>query len=456
MSRTWLYQWAKTNKVMLFNTVSLIGTTVVTSGLGFVYWWLAAREFSLEAVGLASASISAMTLLGTFSVLGLGTLLIGELPRQRGKEASLISAALILVGGVAGGTGIVFAIIAPYLAHDFHVLGANIASIALFALGVSLTAITIVLDQALIGLLQGDLQLWRNTLFSSLKLLALFLVGLWLSRTMGLSIYATWVFGNAGSLVILAGVTLLRRKWSGRIRLPQKVLLRQLGLEAIKHHLLNLTLQAPDLILPILVTVLLSATTNAWFYVSWNIGGIANIITVAITTVLYATSAAHPALLPRKLRLTLSLAFLATTLANCVLLLGTKPILAIFGSTYAEHSAWSLRILSIEAFPFIIKSHYVAIRRIQGQVARAALPTIASAALELGASALGALLGGLVGLSVGWFIAMCIEAAFMSPTVYNALWPLNTSIHIDQLQQHSQYQDNNKIDMHVNEPSFKQ
>ena len=67
------------------NAGSLIGTTAVTSGLGFAFWWLAARMFSTEAVGLASAIISTMTLLGSASILGLGTLLIAELPKQRGK-----------------------------------------------------------------------------------------------------------------------------------------------------------------------------------------------------------------------------------------------------------------------------------------------------------------------------------------------------------------------------------
>src|SRR5438270_7077568 len=98
--RTSLFRWLKKNSVILVNAGSLIGTSVVTSALGFTYWWLAARQFPPRVVGLASASISAMTLLGTFGILGLGTLLIGELPRQKGKEASLISTALIVVGGV--------------------------------------------------------------------------------------------------------------------------------------------------------------------------------------------------------------------------------------------------------------------------------------------------------------------------------------------------------------------
>ena len=51
------------NSAIVENAASLVGTTIVTSGLGFVYWWLAARQFRPEAVGLAVAAIAPMTLL---------------------------------------------------------------------------------------------------------------------------------------------------------------------------------------------------------------------------------------------------------------------------------------------------------------------------------------------------------------------------------------------------------
>src|SRR5689334_19854196 len=120
-----LLQLAKANRVMLVNAGSLIGTSAVTTTLGFAYWWMAARRFPPATVGFSSAAISAMTLLGTICILGLGTLLIGELPRQLGKEASLISAALIVVGGVGGCVGIVFALIAPFVSAGFQPMRAS-------------------------------------------------------------------------------------------------------------------------------------------------------------------------------------------------------------------------------------------------------------------------------------------------------------------------------------------
>ncbi len=190
-----------------------------------------------------------MMLLGAICVLGLGTLLIGELPRQPGKEASLISTALLLVGLVGGLAGILFALIAPFVSVDFLPLRATLGSILIFAAGVSFTSITIVLDQALIGLLRGELQFWRNTLFAASKLAALFAIGLALHSSLffrgGVAIYATWAVGNAISLLPLAVLVLIKKRSSLKHIMPDWGLLRKLGFSALQHHMLNLIQQVP-------------------------------------------------------------------------------------------------------------------------------------------------------------------------------------------------------------------
>ena len=442
---TLLFQWIKTNSVMLVNAGSLIGTTAVTSVLGFVYWWVAARWFPPGAVGLGSATISAMTLLGTVCMLGLGTLLTGELPRRPGKEGPLISVALIVAGGAGACAGVVFALVASFLATDFQVLRSSVEDILLFAAGVSLAAITLVLDQALIGLLRGDLQLWRNTFFALAKLAALFVVSLWLSYRVGLTIYTTWIGSNALSLAVLTGYVILKKGWSRRTFLPQWGLLLKLGPAALQHHILNLILQLSPLVLPVLVTILLSATVNAWFYVSDMLANFIFGVSYALTTVLYAMSSANPAILAHKARLTLGLGVVTGILANCVFEFATRQILGVFGPIYAEQAAWCLRILALGVFPYMLKSHYVAICRVQGRILHALLPMAAGTLIELGAAALGARLGGLSGLSIGWVAAEYVEAVFMSRTVFKAVWPREISTNINRLLPYPLQHDSRRI-----------
>lgn len=416
-----LGRWMKANSVILVNAGALAGTTACTSVLGFVYWWLAAREFSPDAVGTASALVSAMMLLGNCCMLGMGTLLITELPRQPTKAPSLISTALLAVGGAGGCVGVAFALVAGYLSVGFQPLSASAIDIAIFAAGVTLSSVTLVLDQALVGLLLGSLQLGRNVLFAVAKLAILFVAGLVLLHASGITIYTTWAAGSAFSLLALAAYTLFKRGALAKDYLPQWRVLRKLSAPALLHHLLNLALQGPMFILPMLVTVLLSVRMNAWFYVSWMLASFIFTISFALTTVLHATNSAQHTTVARKVRLTMGLAFLISLSANCLLQSGAKYILGLFGGSYAEQAVWTLRILALSAFPLIIRNHYLSICRIQDHITRALRIMLPGAFLELSAAAIGARLGGLSGLSLGWCIAICLEAMVMFPVVYKAL-----------------------------------
>lgn len=410
------------NRDLLVNASSMVGTTVITAGLGFIYWWLAARQFPQEAVGFASALISAMGLLGTLGVLGLGTLLIGELPRQPGRGGPLITTGVLVAGGLSGLLGLLFAVVAPALSPEFRGLAGGLAPAALFALGVALTALTLVLDQAVIGLLRGGLQFWRNTIFAVVKLAVLLLLGLWAASSGGMAIYNTWTLGN---LISLAALGLLAAAQGLRVRAhwPEWDVLRRLPGAALGHHALNLALQLPGLALPVVVTALLSAELNASFYMAWLSLHLVFAIPYTLTTVLYAVGVADRATFAHKLRLTLGMAVTLGVLSNIVLWLGADLIMGVFGPSYAEQAAWTLRIMGLAVFPLIIKDHYVAIRRVQEQIPRAAVLAMVGSALELGLAAVGASLAGLTGLSVGFVIAVAVEGLLTARTVYAAAVP---------------------------------
>ncbi|MBI4788608.1 MAG: hypothetical protein HY782_16370 [Chloroflexi bacterium] len=407
---------------IVVNAGSLVGTSLVTSTLGFLYWWLAARQFSPQAVGLAVAAISPMMLLANVGMLGLGTLLMGELPRSRGNAGPLVSTALVAAGGAGIALGVVFAIGAPLVAPGLP-LNDSIATVALFAVGVGLATVTLVLDQVLIGLFRGGVQLGRNTVFAIAKLAALAAAGLWLAGADGMTIFATWTFGNLVSLVAVAGLaygkTTLHR--------PQFGLLRHIGRRALVHHALNLALQAPSLALPIVVAVVLSAAATAYFYTTWMVASFVFIGPFALTLALYAAASADPTALTRKIRFTLGVGGAIGVAAILVVQFGADQMLALFGVEYASQGAVALRIISLGVLPLVVKDHYVAVRRIGDGLGQAALFVTAGAVAELALAALGAAVGGLGGLAVGWVAAVFIEAAFGARVVYRAAVPQTTA-----------------------------
>ncbi len=409
------------NRQILANASALMGTMIITSGVGALYWLIAARLFNAEAVGLAGTSVSTMTLLSTAGMLGLGTLLIGELPRRPGEEGALIATGLLVAGATGFVCSIGFAIIAPLVSPNLSALTGSLGKVVLFAFGVSVASIAMVLDQALIGLLKGGLQLWRNASFAVIKLVVLVAIALWLGGGDWGTIYWTWIIGNLLSLIGLLVLGTRRGIWPqlGRMR-PRWLLLRRFGRRALGHHFLNMALQLPGLALPILVTSLLSATASAYYYVASIVSGPFFYGTLALVTALYAVGSRSPAALAQRMRFTLGIALAAAIAANLVLQVGADLLLGLFGRGYAAEAGWTLRLLALCIFPIIIKDHFVTLSRIHGRFASAAFLISAGSATELGFAAIGAIIGGLPGLVLGWFAAQSIEALIMAPTVIRA------------------------------------
>ncbi len=267
--RNRLKRAVRRNGDLLSNSGSLMATSVLTSVVGFGYWWVAARFFPAEAVGSVSAALSAMTLVGTLGMFGMGTLLLAELPRMPGRQASLISTCVLVAGTVAGLGGIGYEVVAYFLNPRLReALGSPLAAIVLLV-GMSLNAATLVLDEGLVGLLRGRLQLVRNAYFAVGKLALLAVLAVLPVTVTGTGVLATWVGGIVLSVALLL--------WSQRDKgLPSSLrpdlsLLRGLRRNALDHNLLNLALFLPRTMLPLVVTAVLSTRATAAFYTAWMV-----------------------------------------------------------------------------------------------------------------------------------------------------------------------------------------
>jgi O-antigen/teichoic acid export membrane protein len=402
---------------LLASASSLVAATGVVSVLGFVYWALAARLFSQAAVGYGSAAVSAMTLLGTIGMLGLGTVLIGELPR-RPARASLVSAALLTccIGSLVLGLG--FAVLAGFFTERFEHMIGTLGQTALFTAGVALTAVTLVFDQATIGLMRGGLQLTRNALFAGIKLLLLPAAAFVLHDRFGVGITASWVAGMALSFVPIA----IRMRFTGSPILPRPDwgVLRGLGKTAVAHSWLNLSISIPRSLMPVLVTIIVSPSANAAFYAAWTLSFFLYIIPLHLSTVLFAVAAADPQVIARKLRFALRVSILVGIPGMLVLGFGAHLALSVFGPDYARAATVTLWLLTIGYLPSIPKMHFVAVCRAANRIPRAALVLTISGVAEVAAAVAGGASGGLRGLSLALLGVFLIEGVVTTPPVLRA------------------------------------
>jgi O-antigen/teichoic acid export membrane protein len=410
-------------KALISNASSMFMTSIVTSGFGVVFWWVAARQFSPSSVGVGAAAVSASQLLATLSTVGFGTLLIGELPRiPHRARGSLVATALLICAAVGAVLGAASGYEGPQLVGDLHPLAGDPNWLALFALGVGSMAVGFVVDQVCIGELRSELGLVRNSIYAIAKLIALVAAALWLQVDSGLVIFATWPFASVLSLIWLFLAT--RRTTDIRMMgRPRRSALHGLGWSALGHHALNLSIQAPALALPVLVTALLSAEQNAYFYTAWMIASVAGLPQTSLATTLYAVGVREPDQLAKRTRLTLLLGTGIGLSALLAIFIAGDWVLRIFGRSYAEEASLTLRLLALSVLPLMIKNHYIALRRTHKKILSAGIVVGVGAIVELIGAALGARVGNTPGLSIGWLIGLTLEVLWMVPTILAVVLP---------------------------------
>ena len=76
-----------------------------------------------------------------------------------------------------------------------------------------------------------------------------------------------------------------------------------------------------------------------------------------------------------------------------------------------------MRILPLVGPAYVIKDHYVAIRRAQGRLSHAAKIIAVGTVAEAAGAALGGIYWGMTGLCIGWAIGAWCEAVALLPAV---------------------------------------
>ncbi|GAA2001746.1 hypothetical protein JL107_01500 [Nakamurella flavida] len=399
-------------------TASLVGTQAFTSILGLAFWTLAARTFAESDVGVAGAAVAMMMLLGSLGSLGLGTLLIAKLPHTHESSRRVLVRTSLFAAGVTGG---LLAVVVPLVAvHAFGadnlrpLVGTPLA-LAGLALGTGLMSVILVLDQAVLTIGVGNLQLERNIVASVVKIGALLGLNA-LGAGGGMAIFLAWTIGSLVSLPLVSFRTRGGRAGSGR--LIDLRLLRGMGRDAASHHALNITIQATLQILPIMVTVLLSAQENAYFNSAVLVSGFVFALPFAISVGLFAAARGDEREVLSRMRLTIPVG-LAVSLSAIIVIFPLAPlVLNLFGSAYSDEGANILRALVLAGLPFVIKDHFVALRRVQGRTTEATLLLVVFTVLELVAAAIGAELGGTVGLCLGFVGVLVVEALILAVPLY--------------------------------------
>ncbi len=404
------------------NGYALVANTVVTAGLGAVYWVVAARFFSAEAVGINAAALSVMVLIANLSQLNLKNALNRFVPDAGDWTGRLIGGAYLVATPLAVVASIVFLIGQPSWAPGLDVLRSSSLAIVGFVAATTCWTVFLLQDAALTGLRRATWIPPENAVYGLAK------IGLLLAFAASAPRLGIFASATLPLLLVIVPINILifRRAVPDHVRVGRTNSARiDRGIVArfaAADFSASLSFGVSVSLMPVLVLSFAGAEANAYFFLAW---------TIAYTLYLMATNTGmslitEAALAPRKLQ-ALSRSVLLQTAgiiipAAIALAIFAPLVLGIFGRDYAREGSTVLRLLVLSAIPYGVIALNVSILRSEQKMRALAILYGGMAILVVFLSAVLLPVLGINGVGWAWLITTTLAAGAVLLTNLRFLW----------------------------------
>ena len=385
------------NDSLYKNSIYLMLSTGVTAVFGFFFWIINTRLYSAEQVGIGTTLISIMTLISSFSILGLRNGLIKYLPTSERKNEK-INTSFILVGLTSIFISIFFLVFLKTFSPRLFFIRESIIFSLLFILAIVFCSLNIISESVFIAYRTSKFVLIKNTISSIAKLILPMLLvafgayGIFMS--MGIAMVIAFLF----SLIFL----ILRFNY-----LPKPVIDRIVVKRMIKFSLGNYIAgfigELPAMILPILIINLIGAKFSAYFCLDMMIANLLYIIPMATSQSLFAEGSYSERDLKIQLKKAIKIISLILIPAILLIFLFGKYILLSFGKEYSSEGVIFLQILAISGIFLSIKYIGNSIFYIKHRIKLIILVNFIGASIILSLSII-LIHQNLLGIGVGWVL----------------------------------------------------
>jgi len=382
------------------NSMFLMLSTFVGSALGFVYWIVAARLYSVEAVGIATALISAMNLIAALSKLGFDIGLVKFLPNGD-RKIDMINSCLTItfVSSIVFST--IFVLGTEVWSPALGFLKKNAALFALFVVFVTVTAMIQTQYNVFVAFRKAEFSFAQNTTWFVLKLI--FIV--FLTSFGAFGIFISW--GAAVFFGLLLSLFFLTPKvCSGYLPIPsvEKRIVRNMFYFSFGNYIASIFSIAPQMLLPLLIVNVLGAEMTAYFFIAWSISNILFIISNAVSMSLFAEGSYNQNKLRKDTIKAIKFTFLLLIPAIIGVVLFSDKLLLLFGKAYSENAVDLLRILAVSSILVAVNTLYVGVKRVQMDIKTITFIYVFIMGFTIVVSYALITKIGLIGVGIGWML----------------------------------------------------
>jgi len=392
------------------NAFYLMLNTGVRALFGLFFWVVVARFYTEAEVGLGSAIISAMSLLGIISLVGLNVSLVRFLPHSD-KPQELINSCYTLGGLVSLAIAGIFLAGLGFWSPALVFVTKNAIFASAFIVFTILWTLQSLVNHTFIAERRAGFVLSKTTIFSVVRLalpvpFALFF------HTFG--IVASWGIAVALAVAVSVFLFLPMVQHSYKPLPTLKInLLKDMWRYSAGNYLADLFSTCLPFILPLMVVNLLGAQQNAYFYIGWMIGALLFAIPRAVSQSLFAEGSHFEDKLKENVTKSLKFTYLLLVPAVIVLVLVGKWVLLAFGQSYSLNALHLLWVLSLSSLPLAVTHIYSGILRVTGRIKELMAIWGFVALVVVLVSYLIMPVTGIIGIGYAWLGAQTVAAIYV-------------------------------------------
>ena len=380
--------------------------SIFSIGAGFLFWLVAARSYSVQDVGVATALISALNFVYFAAKLGLDNALIRFFPSGDKTKVLNTCLSVTIVGSFL--VGLLFILLSGHVGFVTSSLSPIQFGVFFIVLACVQSAVFI-LSSAFIALRKSHLFFFQNVVLATRIPL---LIPLAVLGTFG-------IFGAWGVSFFITGVlsfVLIAKYANVNFRIDTNFLRKSLRF-SWWNYVAELLRKGPLLILPIMILALIGPANAAYYYIVSSIANVLFIIPDALSQALFVEGS-HGESMRANAKKALIGAFTLLVPAVAAAFLFGGVLLGFFGPDYVQATN-ILRPLALSSFFIAIYYIFVPIQNVRMRVESIALLNLVGFVLLLGLTYFLILRFGVVGVGYAWLITYALIALM---TVGYARW----------------------------------
>jgi O-antigen/teichoic acid export membrane protein len=393
------------------NSLFIMLSSISGAGFGFIFWMLAAKYYSPENVGIATALISAMGLLVLLSKLGIDFSIISFFPIK--DKSELFSTSIIVTTIAVILLGLIFIFGIDIFSPELSILK-NPVNIIIFLIVLSINSITTFSGISFIALRKAKYHSIQSMINGFRILFLIILIGggaMSIFNSIGLSFFISLIFS----------FFFLKRSGIEIKFTIDFTFLKESFHFSAGNYFINMFMVGSTTILPILTLNTLGAENAAYYFISYSIASLLYMIPNSAGLSLFVEGSNGESMKKTAIK-SMTIIYL--------LLIPSILILYFFGGIILkvisiEYSAKCIELLQLIVLSYLfqgVNHTYFAIRRIQKKIFNLTILTGLYFILILGLSYIFMLMFGLNGIGYAWIASNGILFLLIGLNVWKEGW----------------------------------